>query len=171
MAGGAAKKAAVRQRGASRAYVAVALVANALFFGVRLWARRAWLTRGEVAGVALLEGLYFLSVYSLIQAAALGTSAELAFDVFVLAVAVQLGALLSPRAWYLLLLLPAYGLWSFRGPLLAITMQPGRGDVAAAAAADAAGLASTGAADDDVMAAKRKRRAEHKEKMRQMARR
>ena len=161
MAGGAAKKSAVRQRWASRAYIATALAANVLFFGVRLGLWREWLTRRETAGVALLEGLYVLSVYSLIQAAALGASAELAFDVFVLAVAVQLGSLIFPAAWYLLLLMPAYGLWTFRGPLLAIAMQPGRGDEAAAA-----GLAATGAGDDDVMAAKRKRREAHKEKLR-----
>ena len=91
MAGGAAKKAAARQRSATLLYVGIAVAVNVVYVLLRFGVRREWLSRSEVAGVLFLLGLYVLALFSIVQSAAMGVGTEIAVDVFALAAAVQLG--------------------------------------------------------------------------------
>ena len=161
MAGGAAKKAAVRQRGASRVWIGISIAVNAIYVIMRFGIRGSVPSRRELALLLLLEGLYVLSVMSILQSAKVGSSPELAIDLFVLSAVVQLLSLFWPAAWLLLWLIPAYGIWSFRGPLRAIAMQGSANAVAPQKKED-----PELSEEEAIMAAKRKRRLEHKEKER-----
>jgi hypothetical protein len=166
MAGGAAKKAASRKRTATLVYVGSALAVNALYFALHLLVFKEPLSpRWWTASLALVA-LYVMAVYTLIDAAGMDRTPEAAFDLFALAVLVQLGSLYSHRAWWLLLAVPAYIVYAFGAPFLGFVAR-NRTEIAQEDAARAAALAGgeKGSADD-AMDAKRKRRQEHKEKTR-----
>lgn len=158
MAGGAQKKASARERRAAVIYGAITLAVNALFLYTHLRAGAAPLTRREWTGTLFLAGCYALSLFSLIPAAGMDVVPELSLDLFGLTVAVQAGvALWSPKAWYGLLAIPAYGLW-YVVPLCraGVTRAPGAGEAAAGGQSSAEAKAAA------VMDAKRKRREEHR---------
>ena len=164
MAGGSAKKGAVRRTRAALLYGGLIVAANLAYFAARLGllprVAGDWpLTRREWTGALFLGGCYALSFMSLLSAAEVDVTPEASLDLLVLTVLVQLGSLYSPRAWWLLALIPLYGLWSSRSLLAGLAAQ-GSGQPAGQAAAAAP------AAEDDEMAEKRKRRAEHKAKQR-----
>lgn len=162
MAGGADKKASARKKRATLVYGGVVAAANLLFFGVRLGWKGDALSRREWTGVLFLAGCYALSLFSLIPSAALDVTPEAALDLLGLALLTQLGALYSPRAWYLLALIPVYFVYSFGSPLLSLVGGFG------GASTDKVDVDGVNAAHDKEMEAKRARRTEHKAKRQQV---
>ena len=161
MAGGAAKKAGSRSRKASLIYYGIALAVSVVYVAARL-VRGTWPSKAVFAGVVMLASMQLLGAYSIVQAAKLDTTADLAFDLFVLAAVVQLGSLWTSRAWWGLLIIPLGIAWTYGPALLAF----GKQNRAEIRAEDAAAKAA-----EEEMAAKRKRRQEHKEKGRVVMRR
>ena len=173
MAGGGFKKAESRRSRAALLYGGLTLLFNVVFFATR-WGFLPWLgagsplSRREWTCVLFLGGCSVLSLMSLVSSAEVGVTPEASLDLFALAAVVQLGSLYSPRAWWLLAIIPAYALYSSWG-LIAGLRATGSGKPAEGAAAGTGTGAGAGAgagASEEEMAAKRKRRQEHKEKMR-----
>ena len=171
MAGGAAKKSAARQKQAAAVYGGIVLVVNVAYIASRYLVSKEALTRREWTGFLFLAGCYALSLFSLIPAAGVDVRPEASLDLFGLTVLIQLASLWSPRAWWLLALIPAYALYSFGGPLLGlIGMFTGGGGQAGAG--DASGAASgPSSKHEEEMEEKRRRRAEHKAKGRMVIKR
>ena len=156
MAGHAAKKAAQRSRWATSIFLTIAIFANLIYFIVQFLVRRQSLSRGEWTGVLFLEGLYAISIFTLIQGAEANQRPQSALDMFVLTAVVQLGSLVFAWAWKLLWLIAVYVVYAF-GPMFLTFVQSQRAEMAA----DAAAYAAT-SKEDEVMKAKRLRRQEHK---------
>jgi hypothetical protein len=107
------KDAARRSRRAQLIYGGVAALANLLFFLLRfvVWGDPVS-TFKEWAGVVCLLAMYALSGFMLVGAAAdRRANGELWLDVFGLAVATQLGTLVTRYAWWGLAVLPAGAAW------------------------------------------------------------
>lgn len=115
MAGSAAKKSTSRHRKALLQYAALALAANAVFFGVR-FGFGIDITAREWVLVAVSEAALLLSGWSLVWTASeYGTLAATSLDYFGIACATLLLASIWGKGWWVLIGLPAYLTYQWGG--------------------------------------------------------